>query len=527
MNFSELNLRNEILKSISEMGYEEATDIQAGSIPSILEGQDVTGRSSTGTGKTAAFGLPLVQKTAENADRSSVLILAPTRELALQITEELRKYAKYLPSISIACIYGGQPMDGQIRALKRARIVVGTPGRIMDHMRRKTLKLDHLKTIVLDEADEMLNMGFIDDIRTILESAPTERQTILFSATLSPAIQKITEEFQTETVFVKADKGQKTAAMIHQSFYYVSRDQKEDALKLLLEYTQPKKSLIFCNTKRMVDELADSLHASGYKAIGIHGDLKQNQRNAVMRDFKSGRSKILIATDVAARGIDVDNVEAVFNYDVPQELEYYVHRIGRTGRAGREGASYTLVSGRMQLNQLREIERYIDTPIEEKKIPSKDSILKSQSSNFQDTLIEAVTSGVNPEWTTFVETMVEQGYSAVDIAAVLCEKAQKKNKRLASIQDVEGRVSPKNGYKSGTGKRDRNGSGKKNYRSGKPFKSSNSRDYSKSDKSRRQGSGSYRGKSSGSSRGKGGYGSSSGKSYSSYRIQTRPSAFEQ
>ena len=238
-------------------------------------------------------------------------------------------------------------------------------------MRRKTLKLDHLKTIVLDEADEMLNMGFIDDIRTILESAPKNRQTILFSATLSKEILKITEEFQTETVFVKADKGQRTTDTIHQSFYYVSKDQKEDALKLLLEDTQPKKCLVFCNTKRMVDNLSDSLHASGYKAIGLHGDLKQNQRNAVMRDFKSGRSKILIATDVAARGIDVDDVEAVFNYDVPQELEYYVHRIGRTGRAGREGASYTLVSGRLQLKQLREIERYIDSRIEEKRYQPK------------------------------------------------------------------------------------------------------------------------------------------------------------
>ena len=205
MNFNELNLRSEILRAVSELGYEQATDIQAGSIPSILEGQDVTGRSSTGTGKTAAFGIPIVQRTADNEDRSSVLILAPTRELALQITGEIRKYAKYLPSISVACIYGGQPMDPQIRALKKARIVVGTPGRVMDHMRRRTLKLEHLKTVVLDEADEMLNMGFIDDIRTILGSTPKDRQTILFSATLSPEIMKITEEFQTDTVFVKAD----------------------------------------------------------------------------------------------------------------------------------------------------------------------------------------------------------------------------------------------------------------------------------------------------------------------------------
>lgn len=465
MNFSELNLRNEILRAVSEMGYEEATDIQAGSIPSILEGQDVTGRSSTGTGKTAAFGLPLVQRTAENADRSSVLILAPTRELALQITDEIRKYAKYLPSISVASIYGGQPMDGQIRALKNARIVVGTPGRIMDHMRRKTLKLDNLQTIVLDEADEMLNMGFIDDIRTILESAPEERQTILFSATLSPEILKITKEFQTETVFVKADKDQKTAAKISQSFYYVPKDQKEDALKLLLEYANPKKCLIFCNTKRMVDDLSDSLNESGYKAIGLHGDLKQNQRNAVMRDFKTGRSRILIATDVAARGIDVDDVEAVFNYDVPQELEYYVHRIGRTGRAGREGASYTLVSGRMQLSQLRQIERYIGAPIEEKRIPTKESIMKNQFSQFQDTLVELLNQGADPEWREFVERLTEEGFDPVDVAAVLCQKAHKKNRRLASIRDIERRTAPRNNdYKGKNSGNFRNSRNTRNYR---------------------------------------------------------------
>ena len=383
MNFNELNLRSEILRAISEMGYEQATDIQAGSIPSILEGQDVTGRSSTGTGKTAAFGIPIVQRTAENEDRSSVLILAPTRELALQITGEIRKYAKYLPCISVACIYGGQPMDNQIRALKKARIVVGTPGRVMDHMRRRTLKLDHLKTVVLDEADEMLNMGFIDDIRTILGSAPAERQTILFSATLSPEIIKITEEFQTETVFVKADKGKRTAAKIDQSFYYVPKDQKNDALRLLLEASAPRRALIFCNTKSMVDELSSILSDFGYRCAGLHGDMKQNQRNAVMRDFKSGRIRLLIATDVAARGIDVEDVDAVFNYDVPQELEYYVHRIGRTGRAGREGASYTLVAGRVQLSHLREIERYIHAQIEERPLPTTASILEQRETEFK------------------------------------------------------------------------------------------------------------------------------------------------
>lgn len=447
MNFNELNLRSEILRAVSELGYEQATDIQAGSIPSILEGQDVTGRSSTGTGKTAAFGIPIVQRTADNEDRSSVLILAPTRELALQITGEIRKYAKYLPSISVACIYGGQPMDPQIRALKKARIVVGTPGRVMDHMRRRTLKLDHLKTVVLDEADEMLNMGFIDDIRTILGSTPEDRQTILFSATLSPEIMKITEEFQTDTVFVKADKGKRTAAKISQSFCYVSKEQKNDALRLLLEASAPRRALIFCNTKNMVDELSAYLSDFGYRCAGLHGDMKQSQRTSVMKDFKSGRTRLLIATDVAARGIDVEDVDAVFNYDVPQELEYYVHRIGRTGRAGREGASYTLVSGKLQLTQLRKIEQYIHGQIEERPVPTVASIRKQKETEFRDVLREAASEGIDEKWLSFVASLEQEGFSAREIAAILCERMQKKNRRTASLQDVSVRPVPRHADK--------------------------------------------------------------------------------
>ncbi|MDD3339349.1 MAG: DEAD/DEAH box helicase [Lachnospiraceae bacterium] len=419
------------------MGYEEATDIQGGSIPSILEGKDVTGRSSTGTGKTAAFGIPIVQRTADNTDRASVLILSPTRELAVQISDEIRKYAKYLSGISVATIYGGQPMQGQIQALRTARIVVGTPGRVMDHLRRKTLKLDNLQTIVLDEADEMLNMGFIDDIRTILESAPEEHQTVLFSATLSPEIMRITNDFQTDTVLVKADKGQRTVANIDQSYYNIPKDSKNDALKLLLEYHKPKRALIFCNTKKMVDDLAEILCEDGFKAAGLHGDLKQNQRNIVMRDFKSGRANILVATDVAARGIDVDDVEAVFNYDIPQENEYYIHRIGRTGRAGKTGASYTLVANRKQLYRLHEIERHIGAPITEKEIPSVKTIVAQGNDEFAASIRRAISHGVDDNWKLLIAELMTEGYEAEDIAAALCEKLQKKNKKLAAVKDVE------------------------------------------------------------------------------------------
>lgn len=443
MNFNELNLRQEILRAISELGYERATAIQADSIPPILSGHDVTGHSATGTGKTAAFGLPLIQKAAENGERASTLILAPTRELALQITKELHKFSKYLSGISIACVYGGEPIQRQIKALKRARIVVGTPGRIMDHMRRHTLKLANLRTVVLDEADEMLNMGFVDDIRTILDDAPKERQTILFSATLSPDILKITEEFQTDTVFIKADKGRKSAPDITQYFYYLPAAQKIDALKLLLEYLTPSKCLVFCNTKKTVDELSLNLKKSGYRAVGLHGDLRQSQRTTIMEDFRAGHAKILIATDVAARGIDIDDVDMVFNYDLPQELEYYVHRIGRCGRAGRKGESHTLVSGRRQFEQLKKIEQYTKLPIHEEQLPEISMILEHKKQLFAEEVLRLSTQEVSEEWDIFLNQLQEKGISATHLAKLLLSRSFYKNKRLDAIGKVACLPTPK------------------------------------------------------------------------------------
>ncbi|MEG2923489.1 MAG: DEAD/DEAH box helicase [Oscillospiraceae bacterium] len=452
MLFSELQINPEILRAIEEMGFTEATDIQSGAIPPILDGRDVTGRSSTGTGKTAAFGIPAVQMAAEGG-KASVLVLCPTRELAVQTAGEVRKLAKYVPSVSVATVYGGQPMDLQIRQLKTAKIVIGTPGRVMDHMRRKTLRLDNLRTIVLDEADEMLNMGFIDDIRTVLESAPPTRQTVLFSATMPAAILKITQDFQTEPAFIAVDGGQKTVANIAQSYYNIPQGGKNDTLKLLIEYHRPKRSLVFCNTKRMVDELVQNLSEGGFRVAGLHGDLKQNQRNAVMADFKSGRINILVATDVAARGIDVDDVEAVFNYDIPQEYEYYIHRIGRTGRAGKLGASYTLAANRGQVSRVREIERYIGAHIEEKEVPSLESIAQHRSGEFAADVRRMVDENEGYEWLKFIEQIENDGYDARAIAAALCAKLQNKNKRLASVRNVRAIVSgtPKNtsfGHKS-------------------------------------------------------------------------------
>lgn len=436
MNFTELDICPEIQRAVAEMGYTEATEIQAKAIPHVLAGQDVTGRSSTGTGKTAAFGIPIVQRAAANSDVASVLILCPTRELAMQIAGEIRKFAKYTHNVSIATVYGGQSMDLQIKQLKNAKIVIGTPGRIMDHMRRRTLKLHNLETIVLDEADEMLNMGFIDDIETILQETPATRQTLLFSATMPPAIMAISKRFQTEPITVKTDQGKRTVAGITQSYYNIPQAGKVDALKLLIEFHRPKRALIFCNTKRMVDDLAATLREGGFKAVAIHGDMRQAQRTAVMNEFKSGHTNILIATDVAARGIDVEDVEAVFNFDIPQEYEYYIHRIGRTGRAGKEGAAYTLAANRNQVLRVKEIEKYINAPIVEKAVPSLESIAERRMSTFAEEIIEVIDEGIDEGWHSFVNSLCERGYTPEDVAAALCIRMQQKNKRLATVRNV-------------------------------------------------------------------------------------------
>ncbi len=436
MRFNELGISKEILRATDEMGYTEATEIQSKAIPIILEGKDVIGRSSTGTGKTAAFAIPIIEMVSKSSDKAAVLILSPTRELAMQISDEIHKFSKYVSGVSIATVYGGQPMNIQITQLRSAKIVIGTPGRVMDHIRRKTLRLENLKTIVLDEADEMLNMGFVDDIRTILETVPEKHQTVLFSATMPPAILKLTKDFQTDPVMVAVDQGKKTVDRIEQCYYNIPQAGKNDALKLLIEYHKPKRALVFCNTKSATDVLSAELNESGFKSVALHGDLKQSQRTAVMNEFKSGRAKILIATDVAARGIDVDDVEAVFNYDIPTENEYYIHRIGRTGRAGKTGASHTLVANRRQLTNIRDLERYMDATISEKTVPTIESIAERRMSDFSNEIRELISNGVDDGWKSFVEDMGAEGFDAVEIAAALCAKLGSKNKRLAKVRNV-------------------------------------------------------------------------------------------
>ena len=370
LSYEESGIDQRILRAVKEMGFEQMTPIQAQAIPVLLERKDIIGQAQTGTGKTAAFGIPVIQNIDIENKNTQAIILCPTRELAIQAAEELRKLAKFMHGIKVLPIYGGQDIEKQIRSLKSdVQIIVGTPGRVMDHMRRRTLKLDHVEIMVLDEADEMLNMGFREDIETILEKVPNEHQTALFSATMPKAILDITNKYQKDAVMVKMVKKELTIPLVDQFYYEINSKNKNELLCRLLDYYNPKLSLVFCNTKRSVDELVEVLKGRGYFAEGLHGDMSQRQRDTVMARFRKGTVDILIATDVAARGIDVNDITAVFNYDMPQDVEYYVHRIGRTGRAGKTGKSFSFVS-RRELYKVREIEQSCKTKIKQKAIPT-------------------------------------------------------------------------------------------------------------------------------------------------------------
>ena len=420
INFKQLGLPAQTLRALEEMGFENATEIQAQSIPLIQMGYDVVGRSQTGTGKTAAFGIPAINMidTTEEKRSVQVLLLCPTRELAVQAADEIKKISKYTDGIKVVAVYGGAPMDRQIMQLRNANIVVGTPGRVMDHMRRHTLKLNNCKMIILDEADEMLSMGFREDIETILQEVPEERQTILFSATMPKEIMEIISNYQKEPQIIEINKQQVTLDAIGQFYYEVPMGRKNDMLLLLLAEHDPKRSIIFSNTKAMVDELTTFLNENGFKADGLHGDMKQSQRDSVMGAFKGGRTTILVATDVAARGIDVDDIDCVINYDIPTNNEYYVHRIGRTGRAGKSGAAYTICSGRRQVYLMNDIARATKSEVIKLDIPTAESILKKQRMLKQAELISKMEPVEELPYLEVVEELKEQGYSAEQIAAV-------------------------------------------------------------------------------------------------------------
>lgn len=437
MQFKELGLSEELLSAVKSMGFDEMTEIQEKSIPVIMKGLDIIGRSNTGTGKTAAFGIPVIEKILQNdSDFIQTLILCPTRELAQQACEEIKKFSKYKNWVKPLAIFGGVSIDKQIYQLKRGvNIIIGTPGRIIDHINRHTLKLQNLKTIVLDEADEMLQMGFREDIENILKYIPKERQTILFSATMPPEILAITHKYQNNPILIKTNIKSKTVESIEQYYYIVPMGKKFDALDLLLIKNQPKSSMIFCNTKKMVDELTNILVSKGYKAAGIHGDMKQLQRTSVMNSFKSGKTSILVATDVAARGIDVNGIDAVFNFDLPQDNEYYIHRIGRTGRAGKSGTAYTLVCNRKQVSDLNMIAKNTKSVIKESELPNKSELVDIEIENYEKFISHLADKKIYKESYDLINSLLEKGWTYENISVYLLNYLF--GAKLQNIPDVK------------------------------------------------------------------------------------------
>ena len=420
MRFDELNIDSRILRAVEDMGFEETSPIQTQAIPAVCEGIDVIGQAQTGTGKTAAYSIPMLQKIKPDIKKPQAIVLCPTRELAVQVADEIRRLAKYMSDIKVLPVYGGQEIVRQIKSLKAGvQIIVGTPGRVMDHMRRKTVKFDEVSMVILDEADEMLDMGFREDMETILTETPDSRQTVLFSATMPKPIMEIARKFQKDAKLIKVVRKELTVENIDQYYYEVRPKNKTEILSRLIDIYNPKLSVVFCNTKRQVDELISELKGRGYFADGIHGDMKQQQRDRVMDDFRNGKTEILIATDVAARGIDVDGVDIVFNYDLPQDEEYYVHRIGRTGRAGKSGLALSFISGR-EVYKLKDIERYCKTKILAKPVPSLDDVKNTKMDGIFDNIRKMIESDEHRAMLDMVEEHVNQeDYTSMDMAAAL------------------------------------------------------------------------------------------------------------
>ncbi len=430
--FSELGLSEELLKAIDKLGFEQAAPIQAAAIPLLMAGKDIVGQSQTGSGKTAAFGIPAVEKVDTAVRAVQVLILCPTRELAIQVSEEIHKLSVFKRGVNALPIYGGQSYERQFYGLKQgAKIVIGTPGRIMDHMRRGTLRLDTVKLVVLDEADVMLNMGFRDDIETILKDAPKERQTVFFSATMPRPIRDLIERYARNPENVKVEQKAMTVPTVEQVYYEVDRRFKIELLTRLIDIHDLKLGIIFCNTKRMVDDLVDHLEAQGYMADRLHGDMTQAMRDRVMNKFRKSGLEFLVATDIAARGIDVDDVQVVFNYDLPYDGEDYVHRIGRTGRAGRAGRAISFVSGR-ELFQIRVIERYTNTRIQRARVPTEAEVEEARDNVFLGKIRAKLQEGQFKSNESMIERLLEEGFSSTDVAAAC----------LSLLQSGEGAAKP-------------------------------------------------------------------------------------
>ncbi|MDD3268420.1 MAG: DEAD/DEAH box helicase [Syntrophomonadaceae bacterium] len=418
MTFDKLQIEPSIIQALINMGFEEATPIQEKTIPIAMMGKDLIGRAQTGTGKTAAFGIPLVERCETEREQIQGIVITPTRELAMQVAEELNRIG-HIKNIRSLPIYGGQEIDRQIKALKkRPHIIVGTPGRLMDHMRRKTIRLQQIKIVVLDEADEMLNMGFKEDIEAILQQMPDERQTLLFSATIPAYIQSLARQFMKNPELIHIDPREVTVSNIAQEYIETPERQKLDILCRLLDMQNPDLAIVFGRTKRRVDEIAEALSGRGYSAEGIHGDLSQNMRDSVMRKFKAGEIEVLVATDVAARGLDITGITHIYNFDIPQDLEGYVHRIGRTGRAGESGLATTFVTPR-EINHLKSIEQLVKHKILRKPVPSVKEAFEGLQRIVVENLLKVKETDDTQQFRSVAESLLEEHDSVTLLSAAL------------------------------------------------------------------------------------------------------------
>ncbi len=416
--FDQLNLAPQIQQALANMGFEEATPIQEQTIPIALMGRDLIGQAQTGTGKTAAYGIPLVDRCEIDFEHIQGIVITPTRELAIQVAEELNRIGHF-KSIRSVPIYGGQEIDRQIKSLKKKpHIIVCTPGRLMDHMRRRTIRLQQVKMVVLDEADEMLNMGFKEDIEEILKQIPDESQKLLFSATMPLRIQALAREFMKNPEMVHIAPQEVTVANTVQQYIETTEKQKLDILCRLLDMQNPDLAIVFGRTKRRVDEIAEVLSGRGYSAEGLHGDLSQNNRDTIMRKFKAGDIEILVATDVAARGLDITGVTHIYNFDIPQDAESYVHRIGRTGRAGETGLAMTLVTSR-ELNHLRNIEAVVRSKIMRKPVPTLSEAFAGLQKVVVDSLLEVSEKEETKEFRSLAESLLDEHDSVTLLSAAL------------------------------------------------------------------------------------------------------------
>ena len=434
--FEKMGLSHEVITAIAKMGFEAPTAIQEQAIPIAMTGRDIIGQAQTGTGKTAAFGIPMIEKIDSETRIVSGLVITPTRELAVQVAEELNTIGQ-VKNIRALPIYGGQDIIRQIKALKnKPQIVVGTPGRLMEHMRRKTLRLQEVETVILDEADEMLNMGFIEDIETILQGVPTERQTLLFSATMPLSIQNLARQFMNNPEFIKVQSKEVTVPNTKQHFLEVQEKQKFDVLCRILDLHSPKLALIFCRTKRRVNELFEALNKRGYSADAIHGDLTQSKRDSVMRDFKRGTIEILVATDVAARGLDISNISHVYNFDIPQDAESYVHRVGRTGRLGRAGNAISFVTPR-ELCHLRLIEKTTKRKIIRLSIPTFNDALEGQQRITVEKLKQVIQEENIGQYKELAERLLDETDSITLLSAALKIMTKEPNVTPVTLTEEE------------------------------------------------------------------------------------------